>query len=91
MVARGLGGGRGVAVDEVGEMAMMIEVGHLGEVAASFLVGWGRLRGCRWVGGGSGVSEEVATVVVEGVVRREVYVARRNSWSRLAERLGEVY
>ena len=41
----------------------------------------------------SGVSEEVATVVVEGVVRRDVlvYVARRNSWSRLAERLGEVY
>ena len=46
MVARGLGGGRGVAVDEVGEMAMMIEVGHLGEVAASFLVGQGRLRRC---------------------------------------------
>ena len=82
--------GGGVAVDEVGEMAMMIEVGHLGEVAASFLVGWGRLRGCRWVGGGS---EEVATVVVEGVVRRDVfvYVAKRNSWSRLAKGLGEVY
>ena len=34
------------AVDEVGEMAMMMEVGCLGEVAASFLVGRGRLRRC---------------------------------------------
>ena len=30
------------AVDEVGKVAMMIEVGYLSEVAASFLVGRGR-------------------------------------------------
>lgn len=52
---------------------MMIEVGYMGEVAASFVVGRRRLRRCCWVVGGSGVSEEVARVVVEGVVRRDVF------------------
>ena len=78
---------------EVGEMVMMIEVGYLGEMAASFLVGWRRLRGCCWVVGGSGVSEEVARLVVEGVVRRDVFILRsvtvgvdwRKGWGRCIE------
>ena len=39
--------GGGIGVGEVGEMVMMIEVGYLGEVAASFLVGRRRLRSWR--------------------------------------------
>ena len=80
------------AVDEVGEMVMMIEVGYLGEVVASFWVGPGRLRRrCRVVGG-NGVREEVARGV-EGGVGRGVFVLGsvavtvdwRNGWGRCIE------
>ena len=79
-------------VDEVGEIVMMMEVGYLGEVAASFWVGPGRLRRRCWVVGGNGVRGEVARVV-EGGVGRGVFVLRsvavrvdwRNGWGRCIE------
>ena len=61
-------------MDEVGVVAMMIEVGYLGEVAASFLVGRGRLRGCWWVVGDSGVSEEGVRVRGTCCRGRSVYI-----------------
>ena len=52
--------------------------------------GLARVCAKRWR---SGIELIASYRKVEGVVRREVfvYVAKRNSWSRLAKGLGEVY